>query len=166
MPTRNRILIAIALISLPVLLRVLYFYQAPYSNNNIQKPSYSTFNVPEAPTPSSLLQTVVNPPNSKVVVIDNFHGNQFAADEIEPLVTAINAQGASVEVDNGSMPLDMELKYASAYVVFAPSVTFSSNELRVIQQFVANGGRLLAFSDPTHLLLCYDQLGNQVGTPT
>ena len=165
MRTPYRVILALVLIVLPVLARVLYFYQAPYLNSSVQKPDYASFNIPQPPTPSSLVKTVANPPSGKVVVIDNFHGNQFAADEIEPLVTAINAQGASVEVDNGSMPLDMELKYASAYVVFAPSVTFSSNELRVIQQFVANGGRLLAFSDPTHLLLSYDQLGNQVGTP-
>jgi len=128
MQTRNRIFIAIALIALPVLLRVVYFYQLPYLNFNVQKPDYASFAIPEPPTPSSKVENVVNPTNGKIVLIDNFHGNQFVADEIEPLVTAINAQGAQVEFDTGEKALALELKYASAYIIFAPSSAFSSDE--------------------------------------
>ena len=165
MKTRTHIFIAIALIALPVLLRVVYFYQLPYLNFAVQKPDYASFVIPEPPTPSSKVESVVNPPDGKIVLIDNFHGNQFVADEIEPLVTAINAQGAQVEFDTGEKPLAMELKYASAYIIFAPASAYSSEEQRIIRQFVASGGKLLVFSDPTRALIYYDYSGNAVGSP-
>lgn len=165
MTTRNRILIAAALLAIPILLRLLFFYQLPYSNLNVQKPDFAHNTVPEPPTPSSKVAAVVGVASGKVVLIDGFHGNQFDPSEIEPLVTAIGARGANVEFDTGSKPLESELKYASAYIIFAPSTPFSSDELRTIRQFVANGGRLLVFSDPTRALTTYDLFGNPYSIP-
>ena len=165
MTIRNRILIAAALLAIPILLRFLFFYQLPYSNLNIQKPDFAQNTVPEPPTPSSKVASVVGVASGKVVLIDDFHGNLFDPSEIEPLVTAISARGANVEFDTGSKPLESKLKYASAYIIFAPSTAFSSDELRGIQQFVASGGRLLVFADPTRALTSFDSLGNPSTVP-
>jgi hypothetical protein len=165
MTTRNRILIAAVLLAIPILLRLLFFYQAPYTNLNIQKPDFAQNTVPEPPTPSSKVAVVAGIASGKVTLIDDNHGNQFDPSEIEPLVTAISARGANVEFDNGAKPLDLKLKYASAYIVFAPSTAFSGDELRIIQQFVASGGRLLVFADPTRALTSYDSLGNPSSIP-
>lgn len=165
MTTRNRILIAVGLLAIPILFRLLFFYQSSYTNPNVQKPDFSQNSVPEPPTPSSKVAANLGLASGKVVLIDNFHANLFDPSEIEPLVTAIGAHGANVEFDTGSKPLGLELKYASAYIIFAPSTAFSSEELLLIRQFVASGGRLLVFSDPTRTLINYDYYGNPSNVP-
>jgi hypothetical protein len=165
MSTRNRILIAAALLAIPVLLRALFFYQLPYSNPDIQKPDFTQNTVPEPPTPSSKVAAVIGIASGKVVLIDVTHGNLFDPSEIEPLLTAISARGATVEFDTGSKSLESKLKYASAYLVFAPSTAFGADDLRTIQQFVASGGRLLVFADPTRALTIYDFFGTPTNVP-
>jgi hypothetical protein len=165
MTSRNRILIVIALLTLPVLLRILFFYQFPYWNTNIQVPDYSSYSISEPPTPSSTVKPAAGIADGKVVLVDNTHGNQFRLDEIEPLVTALSARGARVEFDQDDDLLASRLKYASAYLVFSPSVSFTAGELLLIRQFIANGGRLLVFADPTRGLVDYDFFGNGITFP-
>src|SRR5688572_10388122 len=165
MTSRNRILIVIALLTMPVLLRILFFYQFPYWNTNIQTPDYTSYSISEPPTPSSSVKPAAGIANRKVVLIDNTHGNQFRLDEVEPLVTALSARGARAEFDQEDEILASRLKYASAYIVFSPSVAYTADELLQIQQFVANGGRLLVFADPTRSLVDYDFFGNGITFP-
>ena len=165
MITRNRILIAAALLAVPILLRFLFFYQLPYSNLDVQKPDFAQNTVPEPPTPSSKVKAVGDVASGKVALVDYSHANLFDPSEIEPFVTAISARGANVEFDSGSKSLESNLKYASAYIVFAPSTAFSGDELRGIQQFIASGGRLLVFADPTRALTNYDLFGNPSTVP-
>lgn len=162
MTPRNRILIMIALLVLPVLVRVLFFYQFPYWNFNVATPEYTKHTVPQPPTPSSKGKAEVGTSQGKVVVVDNAHGNLFVPDEVEPLVTALSVRGARVEFDDGKNLLEEQLRYASAYVIFSPGATYTGEETLQIQQFVANGGRLLVFADPTRRSVGYNADGNPV----
>ncbi len=45
--------------------------------------------------------------------------------------------------------LEHKLKYVSAYVVISPSMAFTECELRLVQNYVERGGRLLVFTDAT-----------------
>jgi len=157
MNSRLRILAAIGLFLLPVVVRFLMFYHWPYAGGEVQQPAYASFTVPEPPTPSAKPALVAAPAQTgKVVVVDAYHGNQYYPNEIEPLVTALSARGARVEFDKGVAPLAVQLKYASAYAIFSPSIGFSGEELRAILQFVDSGGRLLVFADPTRSLYTLD----------
>ncbi len=157
MTSRIRSLAAIGLFLIPVVARFFMFYQWPYAGSEIQRPAYDSFTVPEPPTPSSNPAAVAAPANTgKVIIIDAYHGNQYYPNEIEPLVTALSARGARVEFDKGITPLSTQLKYASAYAILSPSIGFSGEELRAIQQFVESGGRLLVFADPTRSLYTVD----------
>jgi hypothetical protein len=166
---RKRILPALVAISLflaPLAARALYYYQGlPYQNSHVKTPDFASFTIPEPPTPSSQLKTVAAVPNGKVVVIDKFHGNQFDPSELEPWTTALNARGSQVEFDAGSKTLEAQLRYASAYVVFSPTSAFTGDEIRAIRRFIANGGRLLVFTDPTRNLVLYDSFGNATSLP-
>jgi hypothetical protein len=166
MTTRQRILIALVLFVVPILVRFFLFYQLPYFNSKVQRPDYASFTIPQPPTPSSKLAPVTKVEDGKVVIVDANHGNQFEPSEIEPLVTALSARGGRVEFDKGAQPLAAQLKYASTYAVFSPSIGFSGDEIRAIRKFVESGGRLLVFSDPTRSLTTYDSLtGNQITLP-
>lgn len=163
MSTRNRILIAIALFAVPIFLRFIYFYQLPfYSNAAIQRPDYTTYTIPLPPTASSgdvdIAASTENLAQGKVILIDAYHANQFEPSEVEPLITALSTRGGRVEYDKGTQTLAAQLKYASAYIVFSPSIAFSAEEIHAIRLFVESGGRLLVFTDPTRSLTTYDSL--------
>lgn len=165
MTTRNRILLAVGLLLIPGLLRTLYFYQGFYRNLGLATPNFSAQTLSEPPTPASNATAVFNPAQGKVILIDGFHANLFDPSEIEPLVTAFSARGARVEFQTSDRPLAMSLKSASAYLVFGPTSAFSSEELLAVQQFIASGGRLLVFSDPTRALLSFDMFGSPINLP-
>ncbi len=157
MNTRNRIILAVVLFFIPILARAIMFYQNPFYRAEVSKPDFASFKLQEPPTPSASLAAVAVPAGEgKVVIIDAAHGNQYVPNEIEPLVTALSARGGRVEFDKGTQPLTGQLKYASAYIIFSPSYSFSGEELRAIRQFVESGGRLLVFADPTRFLVTYD----------
>lgn len=153
----SRIVLAVALFVVPILTRLVTFYQAPFYKAEVSRPDFASFKLPEPPTPSSRPDALAAlPGEGKVVIIDASHGNQYVPNEIEPLVTALSARGGRAEFDMGGLPLSSHLKYASAYIIFSPSLSYNAEELRAIHQFVKSGGRLLVFADPTRSLLSYD----------
>lgn len=153
----SRMILAVALFVVPILARVVTFYQAPSYKAEVSRPDFASFKLLEPPTPSSRPDALAAlPGEGKVVIMDASHGNQYVPNEIEPLVTALSARGGRAEFDMGGLPLSSHLKYASAYIIFSPSLPYSGEELRAIHQFVKSGGRLLVFADPTRSLLSYD----------
>ncbi|GAB4494050.1 MAG: hypothetical protein Fur0016_20590 [Anaerolineales bacterium] len=157
MKTPARIILAVVLFFAPILVRAVAFYQNPFYKAEISRPDFASFKLPQPPTPSSSLAAVAVPAGEgKVVIIDAVHGNQYVPNEVEPLVTALSARGGRVEFDKGAQPLASQLKYASAYIIFSPSLEYSGEELRAIRQFIESGGRLLVFADPTRFLISYD----------
>ncbi len=164
---RYRIPLAIGLFVIPILLRAVYFYpQVPsYQNNEIATPDFASLTIPEPPTPSVDVRIEAAVRSGKVAVIDKIHGNQFDPSELEPLTTALSARGALVEFDTGSLSLESRLKYASAYIILSPANPFSGDEIRAIQRFVANGGRLLVFADPTRPPIIIDSYGYAYALP-
>lgn len=153
-----RILLAAALFLAPIAARSLAYYDFRTTYQpQVTRPDFTTLQLPEPPTPSASLPAAVQPVSAgKVVLFDSAHSNQYAPNEVEPLVTALHARGGRVEFSDGSQPLAAHLKYASAYVIFSPSSPFTAEELLAIQQFVASGGRLLVFADPTRSLFSFD----------
>jgi hypothetical protein len=161
--TRNRVILALVLFFFPILARAITFYQNPFYKAEVQRPDFASFKLPEPPTPSASLAAVAAPVGEgKVVVFDAYHGNQYVPNEIEPLVTALSARGGRVEFDKGTQSLASQLKYASAYIIFSPSTSFSGEELRAILQFVESGGRLVVFADPTRSLYNVDSFSGSV----
>lgn len=153
-----RILLAVAFFLVPIAARYLayYDYRTTYQPQ-VTRPDFAALQLPEPPTPSASLPAAVQPVSAgKVVLFDSAHSNQYAPNEVEPLITALHARGGRVEFHDGSQPLAAHLKYASAYVIFSPASPFMVEELLAIQQFVASGGRLLVFADPTRSLFSYD----------
>lgn len=155
----NRWWIAAGLILLPVLARTLWFYQFPYWNTDVQTPDYASLTVPEPPTPSADLPATEHSSSGRVVLVDMSHSNQFRADELEPLSTALAARGGRMMIADGLTPISQQLKFASAYIIISPNYAFTTEEQQAIQKFVSSGGRLVVFTDPTRGLTSYDWFG-------
>lgn len=162
---RYQIWIALAVLVLPILARGLWFYQGVPSHPKIQSPDYAGASLPQPPLSTPATETVVAP-SGKVVVLDYSHSNLYDPSEIQTLVSSLTARGARVEFDDGYPYLYTRLKYASAYIVISPTITFSADEDTLVGQFAQRGGRLIVLTDPTHGILDYDSFtGNIMMTP-
>jgi len=146
---RYRVWIALAVLVLPLLVRGLWFYRGIPSRPEIQSPDYAGASIPQPPLSTAIPETDVNP-TGQVVVLDYNHSNLYDPSEIEAFVSALTGRGAQVEYDDGYPYLSTRLKYASAYIVISPTITFSADEETLVGQFIQRGGRLIVFTDPTH----------------
>jgi hypothetical protein len=162
---RYRYWIALAALVLPILLRVVWFNQGFSIRPKIQSPDYASFTIPQPPISTAVSETI-KMTQGKVVVLDYQHTNQFIPDQVDALIGALTQRGARVEIDNGDPSLPVRLKYASTYIVFSPTASFSADEVNTVRNFVANGGRLIVFTDPTHGVTSVDWLsGMPSSTP-
>jgi hypothetical protein len=154
---RFRYWIALVVLILPILLRGLWFYHGLPSRSRVEVPDYAANAIPQPPvsTPASEKVTLTA---GKVVVLDDFHSNQFVPSEVENFISELTKRGAQVEVDTGDPSLFTRLRYASAYIIFSPSSYFSAEEVNQLKAFVTQGGRLIVFADPTRGLTGIDYL--------
>ena len=170
---RNRVWIGLALIFLPLVGRTLWYHRGFYRPlAPIQLPAYSEFSPPQPPVGEAAIElpeaapTPEGPPAGppKLVLFDQSHSNRFSMPELRSLTAALSSQGGRIEVLDSSFAFDElglegRLKYASSYVVVAPSVVFSSSEVAAVKRFVDHGGRLLVVLDPTRTGSGFDIFG-------
>lgn len=85
-----------------------------------------------------------------VVVIDASHANRFDRADVQPLIEAINRVGYDVRIHSAG-PLEEELGDADAFVVIDPASAYTGDDLDAVDQFVADGGRLLVLAEPDRI---------------
>ena len=170
---RNRVWLALALIALPLVGRTLWHYRGLYRPATpIQVPAYSEFSPPQPPVADAAIElpeetsapagAQAGPP--ELVLFDQSHSNRFSMSELRSLTTALKAQGARIEVLDSTFAFDElglegRLKYASSFVVVAPSLAFSAGEVTAVEKFVGRSGRLLVVLDPTRTGSSIDVFG-------
>lgn len=148
--------IALAALLLPALARGIWFYRGlPPQPREIATPDYQSFAVSQPPLSTPLAAEKAKP-SGGVVLFDRAHANQFQPSEAQSLEEQIARRGGSVETLLDASLLGQKLKYVSAYVVVSPSAAFTDEEIRLVQQFVERGGRLLVFTDATRGTVYYD----------
>ena len=139
--------IALALLVLPSLVRLIWFYRGRY-----QPPEIPNVNEFPVELPSFEFQPVVEEPIESAgrVVIDIAHRNNLDIDDITPLRDRLALFGATVETFDGvDLDLSSKLVGATAYIVLAPTYRFTETELDAVIDFIADGGKLLIAADPT-----------------
>lgn len=145
---RTQIILALAVLLLPILLRFVWFFPGISLRPKVETPDYQHLTKPEAPM-STALPAEIQAPTGQVVLVDLYHNNFFQPSEIGALADTLVKQGARLEYANGHIPLKTQLLYASAYVTFSPNLAFSADEIEQIQGFVSRGGRLMVLTDAT-----------------
>ncbi len=158
---RFRYWIALVVLIVPILARTVWFYHGFPSLAKVQVPNYAANTVPQPPISTASSEQIKMAPG-KIVVIDANHGNQFTPSEVEYFTSELTRRGAQVEIDNGDPHLFTRLKYASAYVVFSSSQPFYSEEISQVRDFVARGGRLIVFADPTRGMMNIDYYSGSI----
>ena len=142
-------------------LRYFYFggsYDAPedvkiaYESITQPSSSFSTF-------------TEVVPVRRGLLVVDGAHGNLFRMEEISVLLSRVADRGYDVdfmgritqgfgsfgtlELEQRLPLLDEKLRQADSFVVVLPRESYAKEEVDIVQDFVAKGGKLLLIADPT-----------------
>jgi hypothetical protein len=146
----SRIFIALSILLIPLAARSLWFYYGYYRPAPaFSTPDFTKYTLPfptlstPIPTPSQVTQ------NSQVVLFDQKHANLFTFAEIKPFTDEIQLLGAEWKVFENDSELSQSLKQANSFVVIAPSISFTPDEINAVDEFVKRGGHLLVITDPT-----------------
>ena len=148
----KKILFAILVFFLPLLLRGFWFYQGIY----IDRSRFSDIHFDDiteplpsiAPQDNGFANLEQGPPS--IILIDDAHHNYFTMVEIDALVSNLIARNAQVLIAGSRAEFMDGLKKADAILTIAPSEDFTNEEVEALEEFTQRGGRLVAFSDPTH----------------
>ena len=150
---RLRVWIALGLLMLPIVARTAWFYRGVYQRQTpVPTPDYASLTMPVPPLATAQPEKASAPVTGKVVALDQAHDNLFGVTEIEALAGAATGLGARLEIVTYESSLTDTLKYASAYMVIAPSLSFTPEEIQQVRRFVERGGRLLVLADPTRMI--------------
>lgn len=182
------LIIGLALLVTPAWVRDgLWHYNArPYTPPDVPTLSMAATPLPtNVPTPVAARST--NPGRmggsefrSGPVVLDLAHYNSINPSSLQPLADALASQGLGLrywlskvdalsvtsylEYPDQSEELAGELADASALIVISPYFLWSAAEIRLVEEFVADGGRLLLISDPD-ISGDYAAATNMIGEP-
>ena len=153
----QRILLAALFLLLPITMRGLWYYHGIYfGNRQAKSPAYSELFVKQpvlsTPIPKSVSTTTSNP----IIVFDQAHNNKFTLGEIELLRMDLIWQGAEIQSLEKKNSLGDLLTKADAFIVIAPTDSYSSEDIEKLESFVERGGRLLVIADPTRSYSEYD----------
>jgi hypothetical protein len=152
---KKYIWLPIILLLLPSLIRFLWFNRGfNFPGKTVVTPDYPAivYSVPALSTPS------INPlkfEKQPVILLDMSHGNYFSLSELGAFTDELTKTGGRLEIVDYNNDLPTMLKYATGYIIIAPTSAFYQSELTAIHHFVERGGRLLVISDPTRDVVSY-----------
>lgn len=141
--------IAIAALLLPICVRGLWFYRGFAKRPEIATPDFASFSAPQAPFNVSKTDEEVGQLGG-TVLIDASHSNLFYMANIDSLTSAIQARSGKIEMVADSFSLENNLKYASAFVTFSPTLPYSIFEIEALKNFAERGGKIIVFTDATN----------------
>lgn len=86
-----------------------------------------------------------------VVLFDQTNDNRFEREDVAPLTRAITRAGGEIRFTPEGGNLGPHLEEADVLVVVDPGREYAEPQVRAIQQFVDDGGRLLVFGEPNRM---------------
>jgi len=99
---------------------------------------------------------------SRVVLVDDSHGNRFEEDDLRPLLGALSPRHEVVFTGGNSVDLEESLSEADAYVVIDPSFQHSEEQAAAVESFVEDGGRVILLGEPTRVGVARGPLGGSL----
>lgn len=99
-----------------------------------------------------------------VVLFDRSHGNRFQQEDIAPLTRAIDDAGGEVRTTGITTGFQTDLQDADVLVVVDPGTSYDAGDVDAIEQFVAQGGRLLILGEPNRRSIEVSGLSAQLVT--
>lgn len=149
------IYIAITALLLPILIRGIWFYRGFVNRPEIATPDFASFSAPQAPVNISEVDEDVEQLGG-TVLIDAAHSNLFSMSSINSLISAIQVRGGKIEMVTDSFSMEYQLKYASAFVAFSPTLPYGIFEIEALKNFAERGGKILVFTEATNNTIYVD----------
>lgn len=140
----NRIKFITIVIILVILAQVLVFFRGIYIPQ-FKTPDFLSIGVNYS-MPSEMEDSFTKGTGS--VLIDLSHGNNFAANDLNLLISRIIARGYDVKYLRNNSNLAKNLSTSASFIVISPSSPFSEEEARIVKEYIDKGGRLLLLSEP------------------
>jgi len=146
----KKILIAFLFFALPIIGRILWFYQGIYfGNSKDNSPEYEdltiplpALSIPEPSAPAELEKKVT-------VLIDQSHGNLFTIAEIEPLYSDLILRGVEILIADTESDFEPMLRKSDALIIITPTDPYTLEEIENVEEFVSRRGKMVVIADPT-----------------
>ena len=153
----RRILLAALFFFIPIAVRGLWFYHGIYfGNQHASSPAYAEILVDQPAISTPIINSVTIAESNSIILFDQAHNNKYTIGEIELLRKDLIWQGAEIQSLETKSSLGDLLTKADAFVIIAPTDSYSSDDIEKIESFVERGGRLLVIADPTRSYSEYD----------
>ena len=145
--TFGKVLLFLALLALPTLVRAAYYYRRVYVPQSIPRPDHTAIDVP-ALEPVAFADEDARPGSGRII-IDRAHDNTVQDAELNVLQARFTARGMETVSLTPGDDLSGMLHDAAGLVVIAPHQAFFPWEIEAVQKFVEKGGLLLLVADPS-----------------
>ena len=145
--TFGRVLLFVALLVLPTLLRAGYYYRRYYVPRSVPRPNHSAVDVPTVAVAAFADQDVRE--SKGRLVIDRAHDNTVDDADLNVLLARLTTRGMEAISVTPNDHLPGALRNATALVVIAPHAPFYLWEIKAVDRFVEQGGRVLLVADPS-----------------
>lgn len=143
----GRVTLFVGLLALPLVLRVGYYYRQPSQARPVPVPDLSNVQVVEQDiVPFAGVESTAG---SGRVLVDRTHENKVSDAELNVLLSRLTALGMQTVSLHPGDDLAPALRTAEALIVISPHKAFSPSEIKSVEQFVAQGGRVLLVTDPS-----------------
>lgn len=148
-------LVALVLLALPLVIRWFYFYEGRYQAGEVPRPDLSGIKASAPEMPPFVDRFTAAAPGR--ILVDRAHDNRFSLDDLSVLQARLAARGHQLEPVEAVEDLEGQLRYAQALVVISPGEDWAPAEIKLVQEFVDKGGRLLMVTDPTRYGVGFDE---------
>jgi len=153
------VLIALALLLLPLAARWLYYYDVGAGSG---RPAIARPDLSQVVEPALAARDFQDKPGDAtpgIIVVDQAHDNRVRMSELAVLQARLAARGQSLEPLTDADDLGDCLRYARALIVASPGTAWQADEIEEVARFVDKGGRLLLITDPARYDVLYDEWG-------
>jgi len=156
------VLLALGLLIVPLAARWLYYYEGRYQPREVPRPDLDQVRAPESASIAFVDQPMAQAPG--VVLVDMAHDNHVEMAELNVLQARLTARNQRLEAVTEAGDLAARLRQARGLAVISPGLDWSPDEVRLVQEFVDKGGRLLLVTDPSRFGILYNEWGDYLGT--
>jgi hypothetical protein len=157
--TLGRVLLFVALLILPTVLRAGYYYRRLYVPQPVNRPDHAAVDVPTVAL-TSFADVDVRQGKGRVI-IDRAHENMVEDVDLHVLLARLTKRGMEALSFTPGEDLSDFLRDAAALIVVAPHEPFRPGEIEAVERFVEQGGRALLVADPSRFSVstAYDEAG-------
>ncbi|MGD8623662.1 MAG: DUF4350 domain-containing protein [Anaerolineae bacterium] len=154
-------ILALLLLAAPTVARRFYFYEGTYQPEPVPRPDLNQIREPAIEAAPFTDQPTAA--EQGLILLDLAHDNRVETIELGVLQARLTAREQRLSTLDEADALASALRHARALVVISPGSDWTPGDIRLVEEFVARGGRLLLVGDPSRFLPIYDEWGDFLG---